>query len=45
MAQSIEEAVQQARKMETDGINFYTKLAQKCSSEAGQAMFQSFTED
>ena len=45
MAQSIEEAVQQARKMETDGINFYSKLAEKCSSDAGKAMFQSFTED
>ena len=45
MAQSFKDAVQQARKMEMDGIGFYGKLAEKCASEAGQKMFHSFAED
>ena len=45
MALSFEDAVQQARKMEIDGIDFYSKLAEKCASQAGKKMFESFTED
>jgi len=45
MADSIQDAIQTARKMEMDGIDFYGKLAEKCASEAGQTMFHSFVED
>jgi rubrerythrin len=45
MADSIQDAVQKARKMEMDGIDFYSKLAEKCASEAGKTLFTSFTDD
>jgi rubrerythrin len=45
MADSFKDALQQARKMEMDGIEFYNKLAGKCGSEAGRTMFRSFAAD
>ncbi len=45
MAESLQDALQQARKMEMDGIDFYNKLAEQCASEAGKAMFTSFSDD
>lgn len=45
MAESFQDALQQARKMEMDGIDFYNKLAEQCASEAGKAMFTSFSGD
>ena len=45
MKPEFKKAVQQARKLETDGIDFYTKLAEKCASPAGKQMFASFASD
>ncbi len=45
MASDFEEAVQKARKLELDGIEFYEKLAQNCPSPAGRQMFSSFASD
>jgi len=38
-------ALEVARKMETDAIKFYMEAAGKTSYEAGKKMFQSITED
>ena len=38
-------ALEVARKMETDAIKFYTEAAAKTNYEAGKKMFQSITED
>jgi rubrerythrin len=45
MAKNFKDALQTARKMEMDGIDFYTKLAEKCASEAGKELFTSFAGD
>ena len=38
-------ALEIARKMESDAIKFYTEAAEKTGYEAGKKMFQSITED
>ncbi len=45
MKDEIKEAVQQARKLEIDGAEYYTQLAKNCSSEAAAKMFHSFAGD
>ena len=45
MADSFQDALQPARKMEMDGIDFYSNLAEQCASEAGKAMFTSLADD
>ena len=45
MSIELEAAVEKARKLEMDGAEYYAKLAEKCSVEAGQKMFHSFASD
>ncbi|MGD2175995.1 MAG: ferritin family protein [Candidatus Brocadiaceae bacterium] len=45
MAEGLEDAIQRARKLEIDGAEFYTDLADKCSVPAGEQMFRSFAKD
>ena len=45
MTEAFDQAVQKARKMELDGIDFYLNLAQKCVSDAGRQLFTSFADD
>ena len=45
MDREFREALDKARKMELDGIEFYAALAGKCSVESGKRMFESFAED
>lgn len=45
MQEEIKEAVQQARKLEIDGADYYTQLAKSCESDAAARMFHSFAGD
>ena len=45
MNAELEAAVEKARKLEIDGAEYYTKLAEKCAVEAGRKMFHSFASD
>jgi len=45
MSLDMQDAVQQARKMEMDGIEFYTKAAADAASPMGSRLFGSFAED
>jgi len=45
MGQSLNEAIERARKLELDGIEFYTEAARKCAHSAGARMFESFAQD
>ncbi len=45
MSEELKEAVQKARKLEIDGADFYTRLAEICTTEAGTRMFKSFAGD
>lgn len=38
-------ALEIAEKQEADGIAWYSKIVEKCDSEAGKQMFRSFVED
>lgn len=45
MGEELKEAVDKARKLELDGIGFYTEAAEKCGVVSGKRMFQSFADD
>jgi len=45
MGEELGEAIRRARKLELDGIEFYTDAAQKCGSPPGRRMFESFAAD
>jgi rubrerythrin len=45
MDQEFRDALEKARKLEIDGADFYTKLAQMCASDAGRQLFESFAAD
>ncbi len=45
MGEELGEAIERARKLELDGIEFYTDAAQKCSVLPGKRMFESFAAD
>ena len=45
MAEDLEEAIQIARKMETDGIEFYTKAANEAANVQATTLFKSLAED
>jgi rubrerythrin len=45
MDQEFRDALEKARKLEIDGAEFYTQLAEKCSLAAGKQLFMSFAAD
>ena len=45
MDPELKEALDKARKLELDGIEFYTKAAQRCGVPSGKRMFESFAGD
>ncbi len=45
MNQELRDAVELARKLEQDGLSFYTEAAGKCPSASGRHMFESFAAD
>ena len=45
MAESIDEVIQRARKMEMDGIGFYSGAAQEAANPQAQRLFDSFARD
>ncbi len=45
MNEELRAALQQARKLEIDGADYYGELAEKCSVESGRKMFHSFAQD
>jgi rubrerythrin len=45
MDPEFQKALDRARKLELDGIEFYTKTAERCGVPAGKRMFESFAND
>ena len=45
MNKDVAKALEIAEKQEQDGIDWYSKLADKCGSEAAEQMFRSFKKD
>ena len=45
MDKAFREVLDRARKMETDGADFYAELAARCSALSGKEMFRSFAAD
>jgi rubrerythrin len=45
MDPEFQKALDKARKMELDGIDFYTKAAETCTVPSGRRMFESFAGD
>ncbi len=45
MNPELNEALQKARKLEMDGIEFYTRAGRECSAASGTRMFESFAAD
>jgi len=41
----LDAAIEKARKLEMDGAEYYTKVAEKCAVESGRRMFESFAND
>ncbi len=45
MGQEMKNAIEKARKLEIDGAEYYSRVADECSVEMGKYMFRSFADD